>query len=92
MIEAGLLDRVTLPIEEVRLLVGRIPVVACPLSGTDRKLLQGLAAGDTVAEVAAQVGYSERETFRRLKQLYTRMGVNGRGPAIVRAVQWGVVD
>jgi DNA-binding NarL/FixJ family response regulator len=48
-----------------------------------------LAAGSTVAEVAAQAGYSERAMFRILKQLYQEIGVEGRMQAVLRAQELG---
>lgn len=47
--------------------------------------LRRLAAGKTVTEVAADVGYSERAMYRMLKGLYRRMGVGSRVEAIIRA-------
>src|SRR5258707_106441 len=45
---------------------------------SDDKLawLRALAAGVTVAQLAEQVGYSERAMFRLLKSLYRDLGVS----------------
>ena len=53
--------------------------------------LQMMANGKTVAELAAQVGYSEREMFRLLRQLYDRMSVRNRTEALLKAAQCGVL-
>ncbi len=53
--------------------------------------LQHLAAGGTVAELSSEVGYSEREMFRILHDLYVRMGVQTRTEALVKAAQLGML-
>jgi DNA-binding NarL/FixJ family response regulator len=47
--------------------------------------LRSLAAGTTVAELAREVGYSERAMYRLLRALYGRMGVRHRTEALMRA-------
>ncbi|MDQ3641282.1 MAG: hypothetical protein M3450_07420 [Actinomycetota bacterium] len=54
--------------------------------------LQTLARGATVARLAGEVGYSEREMFRILSNLYQRMGVVSRTEALVQAAQWGLLE
>jgi DNA-binding NarL/FixJ family response regulator len=51
--------------------------------------LRALAAGSTVAQLAGQVGYSERAMFRLLRSLYHDMGVGGRVEALMRAQEQG---
>ncbi|MGP3920393.1 hypothetical protein [Nonomuraea sp. 10N515B] len=51
--------------------------------------LRELAAGSTVAQLANQVGYSERAMFRLLQTLYKEMGVRTRIQAIIRAQEQG---
>jgi DNA-binding NarL/FixJ family response regulator len=70
---------------------GRAPE-ACPLSGQEIEWLRSLARGTTVTRLADSVCYSEREMYRRLHDLYLRMGVTGRTEAVVRAARWGVLD
>jgi DNA-binding NarL/FixJ family response regulator len=53
--------------------------------------LSGMTQGATVAELAKQAGYSEREMFRRLANLYVRMGVSGRTEALLAAQRWGIL-
>ena len=54
--------------------------------------LRMMANGNTVAELAAAVGYSEREMFRLLRQLYDRMSVRNRTEALLKAAQCGVLS
>ncbi|MFD6662064.1 response regulator transcription factor [Micromonospora chalcea] len=51
--------------------------------------LRELAVGTTVAQLAAQSGYSERAMFRLLRALYRQMGAGSRVEAIMRAREWG---
>lgn len=51
--------------------------------------LRALAAGDTVAQLADQVGYSERAMFRLLRSLYQEMGVGSRIQALMWAREHG---
>jgi DNA-binding NarL/FixJ family response regulator len=54
--------------------------------------LQMMANNKTVAELADVVGYSEREMFRLLRQLYDRMSVRNRTEALLKAAQCGVLS
>jgi DNA-binding CsgD family transcriptional regulator len=54
--------------------------------------LRSLAAGETVAELSLRLGYSERELYRRLRRLYSKMGASGRTDALLRAVRWGLLE
>lgn len=47
--------------------------------------LRNLAAGMTVAQLAAQAGYSERAMFRLLATMYREMGARNRIEAVVQA-------
>ncbi len=57
----------------------------------ETRWLQALADGSTVSEIAVAEGYSEREMYRLLNQLYSRLGVQNRTRAIVHAAQRGLV-
>jgi DNA-binding NarL/FixJ family response regulator len=61
------------------------------LTTTEARWLIALSAGRTVPELAHEVGYSEREMFRRLQKLYAHMGVCGRTEALLAAQRWGLV-
>ncbi len=65
---------------------------AVKLSAQDTQWIRALASGATVAQLADQVGYSERELYRLLKRLYSRLGVERRSEALVRAGTLGLVD
>lgn len=54
--------------------------------------LRRMAAGATVAEIADDVGYSERAMFRSLKSLYLRLGVRNRTEALLWASRRGLLD
>jgi len=54
--------------------------------------LQALGSGETVAELSLRLGYSEREMYRRLRRLYSRIGATGRTDALLRAARWGLLD
>jgi DNA-binding NarL/FixJ family response regulator len=65
---------------------------AIKLSDQETEWIRALAGGTTVAELADRVGYSERELYRLLKQLYTRLGAETRSEALVRAGTLGLVE
>lgn len=51
--------------------------------------LRRLATGATVAQLAGDVGYSERAMYRMLQALYQQIGVGTRMQAIMRAQELG---
>jgi DNA-binding NarL/FixJ family response regulator len=61
------------------------------VSTAEVRWLIGLSEGRTVLDLAHEVGYSEREMFRRLHKLYAHMGVCGRTEALLAAQRWGLV-
>jgi len=62
------------------------------VSVQEAQWLQALATGQTVADLARSAGYSERELYRRLRNVYGRLGAAGRAEALVRATYLGIVD
>ena len=60
-----------------------------PLSAQQLSWLRRLAAGVTVARLAADVGYSERAMYRLLRSVYRTIGTRGRVQAILLAQQRG---
>lgn len=56
-----------------------------------RRWLSALARGVTVAQVAAASGYSEREMFRRLHDLYRVLGAETRTEALLAAERLGLL-
>jgi len=57
----------------------------------EKEWLRQLARGSSVARLAGQAGYSERMMFRLLRELYVRLGVNGRTAALMLARERGWV-
>lgn len=54
--------------------------------------LASLASGTTVAELAARFAYSEREMYRRLSDMYRRIGARDKVHALLIAVKMGLID
>ena len=53
--------------------------------------LEELAQGATVVGLADDYGYSERVMFRRLHDLYARLGASNRSEALINAVRFGLL-
>lgn len=64
-----------------------VPVI----SADHREWLGYLADGTTVADLAQRIGYSERATYRLLRQLYRRLGARNRFEAVVQAKEQGLL-
>lgn len=62
------------------------------ITATERRWLTALAQGDTMAELAAAVGYSERHLRRMLSDVYRRLGADCRIQALFRAAKLGLLD
>ncbi len=62
------------------------------LSDEELRWLRALADGMTVTKLADDVGYSERAMFRKLHDLYVRLGVKSRVEALVAAQRIGLLD
>ena len=63
----------------------------CRVSPREAEWIRTLARGTTVSELARRAGYSEREMYRCLHEIYDRMGVASRAEALVQATRWGLV-
>jgi DNA-binding NarL/FixJ family response regulator len=61
------------------------------VSVRERAWLRRLGDGATVAGLARADGYSEREMYRRLAGLYSRLGAANRTGALVLAERWGLL-
>jgi hypothetical protein len=87
-------DYCVLPAEVVRALVttNGTPLDVPEVTTVEIGWLQRLADGITVAELAKQASYSEREMFRLLQRLYRRMGTRTRVAAIVKAARTGLLN
>jgi DNA-binding NarL/FixJ family response regulator len=90
--DAALNGEALLPLEVVRALAssGVSPAreTGSP-SAQEIDWLRQLAHSRTVAQLAEQAGYSERAMFRLLRNLYSRMGVDSRTAALIRAQELG---
>ncbi|MBI5157902.1 MAG: response regulator transcription factor [Acidimicrobiia bacterium] len=82
-----------LPVSTVKSLAAEWPGAHTPRPDvTDEEIgwLADLAAGETVARIADATGYSERAMFRRLREVYERLGVTSRAEAILVAERRGL--
>ena len=57
----------------------------------ERRWLRHLAESGTVANLATASGYSEREMYRLLGSVYTRLGAANRTEALLLAERWGLL-
>ena len=72
-----------------RMAAGASSQAPVDLTEDERHVLADLCQGVSVSQLAVRLGYSERETFRRLAQLYRKMGVANRTGAVMAAARWG---
>jgi DNA-binding NarL/FixJ family response regulator len=95
VVAAAANGRTSLPCEVARALAGSGPdepdAVARAVDGAEAHWLRSLASGVTVARLAAQACYSEREMYRLLGDLYSRIGARNRSEAIVAATKAGII-
>jgi two-component system, NarL family, response regulator DesR len=93
VVRAAITGQTLLPTRIVRSLAESS--VERPARGTLRedeiRWLRAIARGTSVVRLARNEGYSQREIFRRLADLYARMGVRNRHEAIALASQWGLL-
>lgn len=81
--------KVVLPTEVVQTLIDAQWIDTGPgatqPSADELSWLRALAEGSTVNRVAQRAGYSEREMFRRLRTLYTKLSASSRAEALINA-------
>ena len=70
--------------------VGTPPVPA--LDGGQQRLLQGVASGAPIVDLAAEFGYSRSSMYRELSKLWRALGVSDRAHAIRKAAEAGLLD
>ena len=63
-----------------------------PLDQVELDWILALAKGATVVEIADRHGYSERAMFRKLGDVYARLGASNRAEALVAAGRLGLLD
>ncbi|MCB2222674.1 MAG: hypothetical protein KQH83_00765, partial [Actinobacteria bacterium] len=82
-----------LPLAAARALAGNGGACASPsLSDEEAGWLLALSRGTTVVRLADDTGHSERAMFRRLSELYARLGARNRAEAVVAAERLGLLD
>lgn len=62
------------------------------LESSERLVLRRLAAGLPIADVAHEMGYSERSLYRQLSSLWEKLGVSGRVAGLHKATAEGLLD
>ena len=62
------------------------------LETSERLMLQRLASGASIADVASEMGYSERSMYRQLSKLWDKLGVSGRAAGVHKATAEGLID
>lgn len=62
------------------------------LGASERLMLQRLASGAPIADVASEMGYSERSMYRELSKLWDKLGVSGRAAGLHKATTEGLID
>ncbi len=80
-----------LPTTAARTLVGALDDRTPSLTDNERAWLRALARSATVASLARASGYSQREMYRLLGELYRRLGVSTRTEALLRADRLGLL-
>lgn len=94
VIESTLDGRPRVPGQYLRAMAQLVPAdddLSSWLNDEQVTWLQRMAAGATVAEIADDIGYSERAMFRSLKSLYVRLGVRNRTDALLWASRRGIL-
>lgn len=61
------------------------------LDALERRLLARVAAGVPIVELASELGYSERSTYRVLANLWKKLDVPGRSEGLERAASEGLI-
>ena len=61
------------------------------LGAFERRLLARVAGGAQIVELAAELGYSERSTYRVLANLWKKLDVPGRSEGLERAASEGLI-
>ena len=64
---------------------------AVVLDGDQQRLLQGVAAGTAIVDLAEQFGYSRSSMYRELSKLWKALGVPDRAHAIRKATEEGLL-
>lgn len=63
-----------------------------PLDASEQLMLKRLASGAAIADVAFEMGYSERSMYRELSKLWDKLGVSGRAAGVRKATAEGLIN
>lgn len=91
-VDAAINGRTVLPISVAQELARDASRWSPALSAEEIEWLRRLAHGATVAELAKESFHSERDMYRALRRLYSRIGASSRAEAIVAATRLGLLD
>lgn len=95
VISSALTNRTSVPrhlAEAMAQRIPRTPDADAWVTDEERTWLRALADGVTVAGLSDRIGFSERETFRMLGDLYLKIGVKNRTESIIWATRHGILD
>ena len=62
------------------------------LEGPERLMLTKLVSGVPIADMAHELGFSERSMYRELSKLWAKLGVSGRAAGLHKATSEGLID
>jgi hypothetical protein len=62
------------------------------LKAFERSMLKGLASGAAIADLAIELGSSQRSMYRELSRLWDKLGVSGRAAGLQKATAEGLID
>lgn len=62
------------------------------LEASEQLMLKRLVAGVPIADVASEMGHSERSMYRELSKLWDKLGVSGRAAGLQKARAEGLID
>ena len=62
------------------------------LEASEQLMLKRLASGAPIADVASEMGYSERSMYREMSKLWDKLGVSGRAAGLRKATAEGLLD
>ncbi len=65
--------------------------VPAALDERELRLLKHLADGASIADIAQELGYSQRSVYRAMASLWETLGVNGRTEGVQRATAQGLI-
>lgn len=89
-LNAAVIESTVIPIAFARRLAADTAEEESPsLEQHELDWLQAIARNTTIASLGRNVGYSEREMHRRLRAVYSKMGVHNRTEALVKASRLG---